>query len=41
MGDPSAMDLPVGFCWLVMLALALLCLALLARRLRAREVVRG
>jgi ABC-2 type transport system permease protein len=40
-GDPTADDLPVGWCWVVMLALSLLCLLLLSRRLRAKEVVRG
>jgi ABC-2 type transport system permease protein len=40
-GDPTAADLPVGWCWLVMVALTLVCLALLARRLKAKEVVRG
>jgi hypothetical protein len=40
-GDPSAFDLPVGWCWVMMLALSLVCLLLLSRRLRAKEVVRG
>ena len=40
-GDPTRLDIPAGYCWLVLLAVAGLCLLLLSRRLRAREVVRG
>jgi ABC-2 type transport system permease protein len=40
-GDPTKLDIPAGYCWLVLLAIAGFCLLLLARRLRAREVVRG
>jgi ABC-2 type transport system permease protein len=40
-GDPTKLDVPVGYCWLVLLALAGFCLVLLARRLRAKDVVRG
>ena len=40
-GDPTKLDIPAGYCWLVLLAVAGFCLLLLARRLRAREVVRG
>jgi ABC-2 type transport system permease protein len=40
-GDPTKLDIPPGYCWLVLLAVAGLCLLLLSRRLRAREVVRG
>jgi ABC-2 type transport system permease protein len=40
-GDPTRLDIPPGHCWLVLLALTGLCLLLLSRRLRAREVVRG
>jgi ABC-2 type transport system permease protein len=40
-GDPTRLDIPAGYCWLVLLALAGLCLLLLSRRLRAKEVVRG
>jgi ABC-2 type transport system permease protein len=40
-GDPRLLDVPVGYCWLVLLALAACCLFLLDRRLRGREVVRG
>ncbi len=40
-GDASTLDIPVGYCWLVLLALGLLCVFLLDRRLRGREVVRG
>ena len=40
-GDPTGLDIPVGYCWLVLLGVAGLCLLLLSRRLRAREVVRG
>jgi ABC-2 type transport system permease protein len=40
-GDPTRLDLPAGHCWLVLVALAGVCLLLLTRRLRAREVVRG
>jgi ABC-2 type transport system permease protein len=40
-GDPTGLDIPVGYCWLVLLAIAGVCLLLLSRRLRAREVVRG
>jgi ABC-2 type transport system permease protein len=38
--DPRALDLPVGACWVALLVLAALCLWLLDRRLRGREVVR-
>jgi hypothetical protein len=41
LGDARFQDVPVGYCWLVLLALALFCLFLLERRLRGREVVRG
>jgi ABC-2 type transport system permease protein len=34
-------DVPPGYCWLMLLAVTLLCLYVLNRRLRAREVVRG
>jgi ABC-2 type transport system permease protein len=40
-GDPTLLDIPPGYCWLMLLALAGLCLLLLSMRLRAREVVRG
>ena len=40
-GDPTQLDIPVGYCWLMLLALAAGCLILLSRRLQAREVVRG
>jgi ABC-2 type transport system permease protein len=40
-GDPTKLDIPPGFCWLILLAVAGLCLLLLSRRLKAREVVRG
>ena len=40
-GDPTKLDIPVGYCWLALLAVAGFCLVLLTRRLRAREVVRG
>jgi ABC-2 type transport system permease protein len=40
-GDPTQLDVPSGYCWLVLLAIAGVCLLLLTRRLRAREVVRG
>jgi ABC-2 type transport system permease protein len=40
-GDPTKLDIPVGYCWMVLLAAAGFCLLLLTRRLRAREVVRG
>ena len=38
--DPRFEALPVGVCWLAVLVLATLCLLLLNRRLRGREVVR-
>jgi ABC-2 type transport system permease protein len=38
---PDLLDVPVGYCWLVLVLLALACLLLLNRRLRGREVVRG
>jgi len=41
MGDARLLDVPPGFCWLMLLAVAALCLYVLNRRLRAREVVRG
>jgi ABC-2 type transport system permease protein len=40
-GDPRHMEVPPGYCWLVLLAVSALCLYVLNRRLRAREVVRG
>ena len=40
-GDPTKLDIPVGYCWVALLMLAGFCLLLLSRRLRAREVVRG
>ena len=40
-GDPTRLDIPVGHCWMVLLLVTGLCLLLLSRRLRAREVVRG
>jgi ABC-2 type transport system permease protein len=40
-GDPTALDIPTGYCWLVLLAITGFCLLLLSRRLQAREVVRG
>ncbi len=40
-GDPRTLDIPVGYCWLALLALGLVCILLLDRRLRGREVVRG
>ncbi len=40
-GDPRLLDIPPGYCWLVLLGVAAVCLLLLTRRLRAREVVRG
>ncbi|HEY0706295.1 MAG TPA: hypothetical protein VGG33_05825 [Polyangia bacterium] len=40
-GDPTLLDVPPGYCWLVLLAITGICLLLLTRRLRAREVVRG
>jgi ABC-2 type transport system permease protein len=40
-GDPVRLDVPTGFCWLMLLAVAAFSLYLLDRRLRAREVVRG
>jgi ABC-2 type transport system permease protein len=38
--DPRFEDLPVGACWLAVLVLAAVCVLLLDRRLRGREVVR-
>jgi ABC-2 type transport system permease protein len=40
-GDPTKLDIPVGYCWLALLAVAGFSLLLLSRRLRAKEVVRG
>jgi ABC-2 type transport system permease protein len=40
-GDARLLDVPPGFCWLMLLAVAAVCLLVLNRRLRAREVVRG
>jgi ABC-2 type transport system permease protein len=40
-GDPTLLDVPAGYCWLVLFVLAGICLLLLSRRLRAKEVVRG
>jgi ABC-2 type transport system permease protein len=40
-GDPTKLDIPAGYCWLALLAVAGFCLVLLAGRLKAREVVRG
>jgi ABC-2 type transport system permease protein len=40
-GDPTSLDVPTGFCWLMLLVVAAFSLYLLDRRLRAREVVRG
>jgi ABC-2 type transport system permease protein len=40
-GDPRTLDIPVGWCWLALVALGLTCILLLDRRLRGREVVRG
>jgi ABC-2 type transport system permease protein len=39
-GDARTLDIPVGWCWLALLGLGLLCVLLLDRRLRGREVVR-
>jgi ABC-2 type transport system permease protein len=39
--DLRALDVPTGYCWLVLIAVAALSLYVLNRRLRAREVVRG
>jgi ABC-2 type transport system permease protein len=39
-GDPTTLDIPTGYCWLMLLAITGVCLLLLSRRLRAREVVR-
>jgi ABC-2 type transport system permease protein len=39
-GDPTRLDIPAGWCWLVLLATAGVCLLLLSRRLRAKEVAR-
>jgi ABC-2 type transport system permease protein len=41
LGDPRSFDVPTGYCWLMLLAVAAFSLYLLDRRLRAREVVRG
>jgi ABC-2 type transport system permease protein len=38
--DPRTLPLPVGACWLALLVVGALCLWLLDRRLRGREVVR-
>lgn len=40
-GDPTTLDVPVGFCWLAVAVLVVVCLVLLDKRLRGREVVRG
>jgi ABC-type transport system involved in multi-copper enzyme maturation permease subunit len=40
-GDPRFQDVPVGYCWIVVLGVAGACLLVLGRRLRARQVVRG
>ena len=39
-GDPRTLSVPLGVAWLILIAVCALCLLLLNRRLRAREVVR-
>jgi ABC-2 type transport system permease protein len=39
-GDPRRLHIPVGIAWVILLGVCGLCLLLLNRRLRAREVVR-
>ncbi|HEY0713251.1 MAG TPA: hypothetical protein VGF45_11300 [Polyangia bacterium] len=40
-GDPTILDVPAGYCWLMLLSVAGICLWLLSRRLEAKEQVRG
>ena len=40
-GDPTTLDIPAGYCWLVLLAVAGVCLLLLSTPPAGREVVRG
>jgi ABC-2 type transport system permease protein len=39
-GDPRTLNVPLGVAWVIMIGICGLCLLLLNRRLRAREVVR-
>ena len=39
-GDPRSLHVPVGIAWMILIGVCVLCLLLLNRRLRAREVVR-
>ncbi len=39
-GDPRLLSVPVGVAWVILLGVCVLCLLVLNRRLRAREVVR-
>jgi ABC-2 type transport system permease protein len=39
-GDPRLLSVPLGVAWLILLSVCAVCLLLLNRRLRAREVVR-
>ena len=38
--DPRKLDVPIGITWVILIGVCGLCLLLLNRRLRAREVVR-